>query len=149
MLAKDLMIPLPEFLTPEMSLKDAAKVLWTANRGGERTGVKGLPVLDPRGKMVGFLSTGGLLKSVFPSCLSMMNIGDLSGGGMIDDMAKKVADRRAARIMATAVVSVHEEARLMVRIGHTIKHGVKRLAVMILTVAIAAVYVWLRYYQLK
>lgn len=129
MLAKDLMIPLVEFLTPEMTLKQAAGVLRSANRGEERIGVKGLPVLDPRGKMVGFLSIGDLLKAVFPSYMSMMNIGDFSWDGMVEDMARKVADRRVASIMTTAVISVHEEAPLMVCVDHMIKHGVKRLPV--------------------
>jgi CBS domain-containing protein len=129
MLAKDLMIPLVEFLTPEMSLKDAAKVLRTANRGEERTGVKGLPVLDPKGKMVGFLSIGDLLKAVFPPYMSLMNISELSWGSMVEDMAKKVADRQVGSIMTTEIITIPEEAPLMVCIDHMLKHGVKRLPV--------------------
>ena len=129
MLAKDLMIPLQESLTPEMTLKSAAGVLRTANRGEERIGVKGLPVLDPRGKMIGFLSIGDILKAVFPSYMGLMNIGDFSWDGMVEDMARRVVDRRVGTVMTTAVISVHEEAPLMVCVDHMIKHGVKRLPV--------------------
>ena len=67
MLTEDLVVPLVDFLTPEQPLKDAAKVLRTAYRGEEHTGVKGLPVLDPRGKPAGFLSTGASANVVVPS----------------------------------------------------------------------------------
>lgn len=129
MLAIDLMIPLAEFLTPEMTLKEAAGILRCAKRGEERNGVKGLPVLDPRGAMVGFLSIGDILKAVFPSYMGLVNIGDFSWEGMVEEMARKVADRRVGSIMTTAVISVHEEAPLMACIDQMIKRGVKRLPV--------------------
>jgi len=72
--AKDLMIPLQEHLKPETTLREAANILRTAKRDDERSGVKGLPVLDAAGKMVGFLSIGDILKSVFPSYMSLMNL---------------------------------------------------------------------------
>ncbi len=129
MLAKDLMVPLQESLTPEMTLKEAACILRTARRGEESIGVKGLPVLDPSGKMVGFLSIGDILKAVFPSYMGLMNIGDFSWDGMVEEMARKVAGNVVRSMMTTDVVSVPEEAPLMVCIDHMIKRGVKRLPV--------------------
>ena len=90
---------------------------------------RGSPCSTRAAKMVGFLSIGDLLKAVFPSYMALMNIGDFSWDGMVEDMANKVADRRVVSIMTTAVISVHEEAPLMVCIDHMIKHGVKRLPV--------------------
>ena len=129
MLAKDLMIPLQESLTPEMTLKEAACILRTAKRGEETIGVKGLPVLDPAGKMVGFLSIGDILKAVFPSYMGLMNIGEFSWDGMVEEMARKVCGRRVDAIMTTAIISVQESAPLMVCIDHMVRKGVKRLPV--------------------
>jgi CBS domain-containing protein len=130
MKAKDLMIPLQEFLRPEMTLKEAANILRTAKRNEERSGVKGLPVLDPDGKMVGFLSMGDILKAVEPSYLSIMNLGHFTWDGMVENLAKKVSGKKVSEMMTTEVISVHEDAPLMECIDDMIKHGVKRLPVL-------------------
>ena len=130
MLAKDLMIPLQESLTPEMTLKEAACMLRTAKRGEETIGVKGLPVLDPAGKMVGFLSIGDILKAVSPSYMGgLMNLGEFSWDGMVEEMARKVAGKFVGSLMTTGVISVPEEAPLMVCIDQMVRKGVKRLPV--------------------
>ena len=46
MKAKDLMVPLQEYLKPDNTLKEAANLLRIAQRGEEKIGVKALPVLD-------------------------------------------------------------------------------------------------------
>jgi len=130
MKAKDLMIPLQEFLKPEMTLKEAANILRTAKRDEERSGVKGLPVLDPEGKMIGFLSMGDILKAVEPSYLSIMNLGHFTWDGMVESLAKKVIDKKVSEMMTTEVISVHEDAPLMECVDDMIKHGVKRLPVL-------------------
>lgn len=129
MKAKDLMIPLQEYLKPESTLKDAANILRVAKRDAEREGVKGLPVLDVNGKMVGFLSMGDILKAVFPSYMSLMNLGDFTWDGMVEDMAKKAGGKKVSEMMTKKVVSVPEDAPLMECVDHMIKNGVKRLPV--------------------
>ena len=129
MLAKDLMVPLAEYLRPEMTLKEAAVVLRSAAEGERKIGVKGLPVLDQKGKMVGFLSIGDLLKAVFPPYMRLMNIGKFSWGTMAEDMARKVAGRRVGEVMTTEIVTVPEDAPLMVCIDLMLRRGVKRLPV--------------------
>lgn len=130
MRAKDLMIPLHEYLTPGSTLKKAANALRTAKRGENRTGVKGLPVLDREGKMVGFLSMGDILKAVFPSYMSLMDLGDFTWDGMVEDMARKAGDRKVSEMMTTKVITVPEDAPLMECVDHMIKNNVKRLPVM-------------------
>ncbi len=51
MKAKDLMIPIQDYLGPENTLKEAANLLRIAKKGEEKIGVKGLPVLDKEGKL--------------------------------------------------------------------------------------------------
>jgi len=129
MKAKDLMIPLQEYLKPDTTLKEAANLLRTAKRGEEKMGVKGLPVLDEQGKMVGFLSMGDILKAVFPSYLSLMNLGHFTWDGMVESMAKKVADKKVAEMMTKKVITVHLDSSLMECVDHMIKNNVKRLPV--------------------
>ena len=130
MKAKDLMIPLQEYLKPDTSLKEAANILRTAKRDEERFGVKGLPVIDEKGTMVGFLSMGDILKAVFPSYLSLMNLGDFTWDGMVEDLAKKVKDRKVSEMMTKKVITVNEDSSLMECVDHMIKNNVKRLPVM-------------------
>ena len=129
MKAKDLMIPLQEYLKPETTLKEAANILRAAKRDDERVGVKGLPVLDASGKMVGFLSIGDILKAVFPSYMSLMNLGDFTWDGMVEDMAKKAGNRKVSEMMTTHVITVNEDASLMECVDHMIKNNVKRLPI--------------------
>ncbi len=129
MKAKDLMIPLHECLTPEMPLVQAAHLLKTAKRGEEIVGVKGLPVLDQSGKMIGFLSIGDILKAVFPSYMSLMNLGDFTWDGMVEDFAKKAACKHVSDVMTTDIITVPDEAPLMECVDHMLKSNVKRLPV--------------------
>jgi CBS domain-containing protein len=129
MKAKDLMIPLQEHLRPDTTLKEAANILRTAKRDDERVSVKGLPVLDASGKMVGFLSIGDILKAVFPSYMSLMNLGDFTWDGMVEDMAKKAGNKKVAEMMTLKVISVNEDASLMECVDHMLKNNVKRLPV--------------------
>jgi CBS domain-containing protein len=129
MKAKDLMIPLQEYLTPDMPLVQAGRMLRAAKRGEEQIGVKGLPVLDAAGKMVGFLSIGDILKAVFPSYMALMNLGDFTWDGMVEDFARKAACRRVEEVMTKEIVTVPADAPLMECIDHMIRSNVKRLPV--------------------
>lgn len=129
MKAKDLMILIEEHLKPEMTLKDAALVL-NAIKGKEPvTGIKGLPVLDSTGRMIGFLSIGDILKAVFPAYMSLMNLGDFAWDGMVEDMAKKAKDRKVSEVMTIRVISVNEDAPLMECVDHMLRNNIKKLPV--------------------
>jgi len=129
MKAKDLMIPIQEFLNPENTLKDAVNILKTAKRGEEKVGAKGLPVLDESGKLVGMLSMGDILKSVHPAYMDLMNLGEFTWDGMLEETAKKVAGKKVATIMTKDVTTVKEDAPLMDAVDHLIRRNVKRLPV--------------------
>jgi CBS domain-containing protein len=129
MKAKDLMIPIQDYLRPDNTLKEAVNLLKTAKRGEERIGVKGLPVLDEKGKLVGMLSMRDILKVVFPFYMTMMDLGDFTWDGMVEAIAKKSSDRKVSEIMSKVVISVDEQASLMECVDHMIKHNIKRLPV--------------------
>ncbi|MDH5203599.1 MAG: CBS domain-containing protein [Nitrospirota bacterium] len=129
MKAKDLMVPLHDYLRPDNTLKEAANLLRAARRGEEKVGVKGLPVLDEDGKLMGILSIGDILKSVYPSYLSMMSLGSFTWDGMVESIAKKVADKKVMTIMTKEVITVREDENLMECVDRMIKKNVKRLPV--------------------
>jgi CBS domain-containing protein len=129
MKAKDLMIPLQDYLNPRNTLKEAVNLLRVARRGEERVGVKGLPVLDEAGKLVGMLSIRDILKSVHPTYMDLMNLGEFTWDGMLEETAKKIADKKVYTLMTKDVITVKEDSSLMDAVDHLIKRNVKRLPV--------------------
>jgi CBS-domain-containing membrane protein len=128
--AKELMIPIRDFLSPENTLKDAVKLLKTARRDVERQGVKGLPVLDAHQKVIGILSMQDILKAVYPSYMSMMNLGNFTWDGMVESLAKQAGTEKVASHMSRDVMTVQENDSLMECVDLMIKHHVKRLPVL-------------------
>lgn len=129
MKAKDLMIPLQEYLKPDNTLKEAVNLLRTAKRGEEKAGVKGLPVLDEKGKLVGMLSMRDILKVVFPFYMTMMDLGDFTWDGMVESIARKSSNKKVKDVMSKVVITITEDASLMECVDHMIKHNIKRLPV--------------------
>jgi CBS domain-containing protein len=130
MKAKDLMIPIQDYLKPDDTLRDAVNLLRFAKRGEEKVGVKGLPVLDEAGKLVGMLSMGDILKSVHPAYLDFMNLGEFTWDGMLEETAKKIADKKVYTVMTKDVITVKEDSSLMDAVDHLVKRNVKRLPVL-------------------
>lgn len=129
MKAKDLMIPLQDYLRTDNTLKEAVNLLRTAKRDNDRIGVKGLPVIDEKGRLVGMLSMRDILKAVFPFYLTMMELGDFTWDGMVEGIAKRSSNRLVREVMTKDVITVHEDAPLMECVDHMIKHNIKRLPV--------------------
>lgn len=129
MRAKDLMILIQEYLKPDDTLKDAVNLLKVAKRGEEKVGVKGLPVLDDSGKLVGMLSMRDILKAVHPTYMDLMNVGNFTWDGMLEEMARKIADKKVFTLMTRDVMTVKEDAPLMDAVDHMIRKNVKRLPV--------------------
>lgn len=129
MRAKDLMILIQEYLKPDDTLKDAVNLLKVAKRGEEKVGVKGLPVLDDSGKLVGMLSMRDILKAVHPTYMDLMNVGNFTWDGMLEEMARKIAEKKVFTLMTRDVMTVKEDAPLMDAVDHMIRKNVKRLPV--------------------
>ena len=129
MKAKDLMIPIQDYLRSDNTIKEAVNLLRTARKGEERVGAKGLPVLDKNGKLVGMLSMGDLLKAVYPSYMSMMDLGDFTWDGMVESLAKQLDDKKVDIFMTRHVITVKEDDPLMECVDHMIRNNVKRLPV--------------------
>jgi len=130
MKAKDLMIPLQEYLTPDNTLKEAAHLLSVAQRGEEKVGVKALPVLDASGNLVGILSIGDILKAVHPAYMDLMNLGSFAWDGMVETFAQKSAGKKVRDLMTPKVITVKEDSTLMECVDHMLKNNIKRVPVL-------------------
>jgi CBS domain-containing protein len=130
MKAKDLMIPLQEYLTPDNTLGEAANLLRIAKRGEEKIGVKALPVLDASGNLKGILSIGDILKAVHPAYMDLMNLGSFAWDGMVETFAQKAAGKKVKDLMTPKVITVKEDSTLMECIDHMLKNNVKRVPVL-------------------
>jgi CBS domain-containing protein len=130
MKAKDIMIPFKDYLKPDDILREAVNLFRTAARGEEKSGVMGLPVLDDKGKLVGVLSMTDILRAVYPSYMSMMNLGDFTWDGMLESLAKKAGNRNVRDLMTSAVVTVREDDPLMECVDHMLKKNVRRMPVL-------------------
>jgi len=127
--AKDIMIPLYNYLKQDNTLKEAANLLRTAKRSDNRVGVKGLPVLDENGKLIGMLSMRDILRAVYPEYMYLMNLGEFTWDGMVEDLAKKAADYKVSDYMSKDVITVRENCPLMECVDRLIKNKVQRLPV--------------------
>jgi CBS domain-containing protein len=130
MKVKDFMIPVQDSLSPGMTLKEAVNLLRVARKGEERVGLKGLPVLDKGGKLVGMLSMTDVLKAVHPSYLSLMNLSNFTWEGMVESLAKNVADKKVEEVMSKGVITVNEGDPLMECVDLMIKNNIKRMPVL-------------------
>lgn len=129
MKVKDLMVPLQEYLRPENTLKEAVNLLRIAKKGEEKVGLKGLPVIDKEGKLVGMLSMTDILKAVHPSYMSLMNLANFTWDGMVESLAKSAAGYKVETVMTKNVITVREDDPLMECVDLIIKNNIKRLPV--------------------
>ncbi len=129
MKAKEIMEPVKDTLTPETTLKDAVNRMRVAGRGDSRAGAKGMIVLD-NGKLAGIVSIKDILKVIIPSYMTLTELGEFTWDGMLEEMAKKVADKKVEEIMTRDVITVSEDAPLMECADHVVKHNLQRIPVL-------------------
>ncbi|MEI8173585.1 MAG: CBS domain-containing protein [Deltaproteobacteria bacterium] len=130
MKAKDLMVPIHDYLKPDSNLKEAVNLLKVGVRGDQKIGVMGLPVLDKNGKLIGMLSMTDILKAVYPSYMSMMNLGGFTWDGMLESLAKQAGNKKVEMLMTREVVTVSENDSLMECVDRILKKQVRRMPVL-------------------
>jgi CBS domain-containing protein len=62
--------------------------------------------------------------------MDLMNLGEFTWDGMLEETAKKVAGKKVYTLMTKNVTTVKEDAPLMDAVDHLIKRNVKRLPVL-------------------
>ena len=113
MKAKDVMEPIGEYLMPDTTLKDAVKKMKAVKRAEGIFGVKGMLVLDSEGNLVGMLSIHEVLKAMIPSYMQLSELGGFTWNGMLEETARRIADKKVEEIMLKEVITVPEDAPLM------------------------------------
>ena len=127
MKAKDLMAPIEEYLSPEMSLCEAV----TRMRGLKRVHglpIKGMLVKDEQGKVVGMVSIKDILRAVIPTYLSP-DLSIFSWDNMLEQMSNRASDKAVGDIMVKELVTIDGDVPLMVCTDLMIKKGLQRLPV--------------------
>jgi len=145
--AKEIMEPVKDTLTPETTLKDAVNRMRVAGRGDVRAGAKGMIVLD-NGKLAGIVSIKDILKVIIPSYMTLTELGEFTWDGMLEEMAKKVADKKVEEIMTRDVITVSEDAPLMECADHVVKHNLQRIPVLNREKTVVIIYVRDIYYAI-
>jgi CBS-domain-containing membrane protein len=113
MKVKDVMVCDYDYLKPDNTLSEAVNLFWNIVHGDQRLVAMGLSVLDAKGKLVGMLSMTDVIKAVYPSYMSMMNLGEFTWDGMLEDLARQGGNRKVKDIMTSPVITVREDDPLM------------------------------------
>jgi len=129
MKAKDVMEPIRDWLKPDDTIQEAVKKMRITRRGNGLIGVKGMVVLDENGNLVGMLSIKDILKAIIPSYMQLSELGEFAWDGMLEEMAKKIANKSVKEIMTKEVITVEEDAPLMECADIMVKKQLQRLPV--------------------
>lgn len=103
MKVKDIMEPLTNWLTPEMTILEAIRTMQHTKRG-HGLAVNGIVVLDHEMKLVGILSTRDILRIVIPSFMYLHEITDeKTWVGLRLDRTAKLDSMTVGKIMTEDV----------------------------------------------
>lgn len=130
MKAKDVMVPMQGYLSPDDSIKQAVNLLWNTNRGQQKIGVMGLPVIDEQKKLVGMLSMTDILRAAYPCYMRMTDLGEFTWDGMLESLTAAEGNKKVKEIMASPVITVGEDYPLMECVDLLLKHHLRRMPVL-------------------
>ncbi|HOP47440.1 MAG TPA: CBS domain-containing protein [Desulfobacteraceae bacterium] len=127
--AKDIVVNDYETISPEASVKEAAKLIF--NGKVRTTGYKpfGVMVVDDTGRLLGMVSMFDILYHLRPSFLNY-EVGSFSiWKGEIEVYVDHFKDLRVEQIMSTPVIAVAPDDDLMIVIDLMIKKKYRRIPV--------------------
>ena len=130
MKVRDIMEAVKDYLYPEETLREAVNKMKVIKRQGTGIGVKGLIVIDEKGNLVGMVSIKEILKAIIPYYMEIVEVEEFTWNGMLEQMAKKVADKKVKEIMEKDVVTIHDYAPLMECATLMVKHDLQRIPVL-------------------
>lgn len=128
MRARDIMEPIKDVLSPENTIKEAVNMMKVTQRG-TGMGVKGMIVQDDSGNLVGMLSIKDILRAIMPHYMTMTDLGEFTWDGMLEEMCRKVEDKKVSEIMTQEVITVEEDAPLMEVADIILKKNLQRVPV--------------------
>ncbi|MCP3890069.1 MAG: CBS domain-containing protein [Desulfobulbaceae bacterium] len=129
MKVKDIMEPLKNWLTPEMSIREATKV-FKATKRGHGMPVNGMVVLDNNMNLVGIVSTKDILRLLIPSHLYHDdNHNNISWDSVRADKASVLDGTRVSKIMTEDVRVITAENSIFRCADMLLTERVRRLPV--------------------
>lgn len=113
MKVKDIMEPLTSWLSPEMTILEAIRIMQQTKRG-HGLAVNGIVVLDHERKLVGILSTRDVLRILIPSFMYLHEITDENTWvGLRLDRTAKLQSTTVGRIMTEDVRVISYDEPIM------------------------------------
>lgn len=127
MKARDVMSPIEAYLSPDMPICEAVIRMRNIKRH-HGLPIKGMPVKNEKGEVVGILSIKDIMRAVIPSYLSP-DLSMFSWEHMLEQMTDRAKDKVVGDIMVQDIVTIDSEAPLMVCADLMIKKSLQRLPV--------------------
>ena len=129
MKAKDIMVPLKDYLDPDTTVKKAVNLLRTVERKEQKYAIMGLPVVDKAGKLTGMLSMTDILKAAYPAYMKMADLSEFTWDGMLESLAKQEGDKKVKEIMTSPAISTEENNPLMECVDLLLKNNIRQMPV--------------------
>ncbi|WP_456387486.1 CBS domain-containing protein [Desulfolithobacter sp.] len=128
MKARDIMVTIRDYLDPDTTLREAVLRMRSSKRH-HGLAVKGMLVRDRQNnKVVGMLSIKDIMRAVIPPYLTV-DLSVFSWDNMLEDMTRRAREKTVADVMTKEVISVADDAPLMVCVDIMIRKGLQRLPV--------------------
>ncbi len=129
MKVKDIMEPIKKWLTPEMSLQEAIRVMKSTKRG-HGLSVNGIVVLDGAMNLVGIVSTIDIMRIIIPSHVYIdEHHGNISWESIRDEKTRAVQSIRVSEIMTEDVRVISTKDTLLRCADTLLTERVRRLPV--------------------
>jgi CBS domain-containing protein len=130
MKAKDIMVPIQDYLSPDATVKKAVNLLRTAVQKEQKNRVMGLPVIDDDRKLVGMLSMTDILKAAYPAYMKMADLSEFTWDGMLESLARQEGNKKVKEIMTSPVITVQENNPLMECVDLLLKKHIRQMPVL-------------------
>lgn len=129
MKVKDIMEPIKNWLTPEMSLREAVQVMRSTKRG-HGLSVNGIVVLDQAMNLVGIVSTKDILRIIIPAHVFFEErLSDISWESIRREKSAIAASMPVSKIMTEDVRVISAEETLLRCADIFLTEQVRRLPV--------------------
>jgi len=132
MRARDIMEPVTAdhlFLVPDETIKEAVKKFRSTKLEHYQGGVKGLPVMDDKGDLVGMVAIKDILREVVPTYMTGV-LSDFTWEGWLENKVREIADKKVSEVMTRNLISVSEDAPLMECANLFLQFNLQRIPVL-------------------
>ncbi|HID96696.1 MAG TPA: CBS domain-containing protein [Thermodesulfobacteriaceae bacterium] len=117
------------YLSPDETIREAVNKLKSTKLAYYQAGVKGLPVMDRNGKLIGMVAIKDILRAVVPPYMTSA-LSDFTWEGWLENKVRQAADMKVSEIMTTHLVTIEEDAPLMECANLFLQYNLQRIPVL-------------------